>query len=129
MINVGEDVRRNRGSRVVAKLSDTVQGMMAQWTEEQFPLYCETMELIRQNAPVQWARLFQEAVKMGITKQTDININISRQKDRDELQALVRSRIPLPDNGTYTPFEEVTQEPLPLKATNVEEKEEATYPL
>lgn len=116
-MDVGEDVRRGRGARAVAKLSDTVQGMMAQWTEEQFPLYCETMELIRQNAPVQWAKLFQEAVKMGITKQTDININISRQKDRDDLQALVRSRISLPNKGDYVPYVEVKpneKEPLPL---------------
>lgn len=113
MRDVGPDVKR--GSKAVAKLSETVQGMMNQWVEDQFPMYVETMELIRQNAPVQWAKLFQEAVKMGITKQTDININISRQKDRDDLQALVRSRIPLPDNGTYVPYEEVEPESIEAK--------------
>lgn len=110
MRDVGPDVKR--GSKAVAKLSETVQGMMNQWVEDQFPMYVETMELIRQNAPVQWAKLFQEAVKMGITRQTDININISRQKDRDDLQALVRSRIPLPDKGTYVPYEEVEPESI-----------------
>jgi hypothetical protein len=114
-MDVGKDVRRNRGSRTVAKLSDTVQGMMANWTEENFPLFNETMELIRENAPVQWAKLYLESVKLGVVKQSEININISRQKDRDDLQALVRSRIPLQDKGTYTPYEEVRQEPSPLK--------------
>jgi hypothetical protein len=114
-MDVGQDVRRNRGSKAVAKLSDTVQGMMANWTEENFPLFNETMELIRENAPVQWAKLYLESVKMGIVRQTDININISRQKDRDDLQALVRSRIPLPDNGTYVPYEEVEPESIEAK--------------
>jgi hypothetical protein len=126
MRDVGPDVKR--GSKAVAKLSETVQGMMNQWVEDQFPMYVETMELIRQNAPVQWAKLFQEAVKMGITKQTDININISRQKDRDDLQALVRSRIPLTDKGTYTPYEEVKPEPLPLSREKGEEDSPTPLP-
>jgi hypothetical protein len=65
------------------------------------------MELIREKAPLQWLKLYQESVKMGIVKQTDINITISRQKDREDLQALVRSRIPLPERGEYVPYEEI----------------------
>lgn len=117
MRDVGEDVTRGRNSKAVAKLSDTVQGMMASWTEDNFPMFKETMELIRNHAPVQWSKLYLESVKMGIVKQTDININISRQRDREDLQALVRSRIPLPDKGSYVSFEEVRpkeQEPLPM---------------
>ena len=114
-MDVGKDVKRNRGTRAVAKLSDTVQGMMSSWTEENFPMFKETMDLIRENAPVHWAKLYMEAVKLGIEKNTNINININRQKDRDDLQALVRSRVSLPDTGTYVPYEEVTPEPLPLK--------------
>lgn len=119
-MDAGEDVRRRKTPQAISKLSNTVQGMMAKWTEESFPLYCETMELIRKNAPVQWARLYQEAVKMGIVKQSEISISISRQKDREDLQALVRSRIPLPDKGNYVPYEEITTKeslsapPLPL---------------
>ena len=122
-MDVGEDVRRNRSSKAIAKLSDTVQGMMASWTEENFPMFNETMELIRLNAPVQWAKLYLESVKMGIVKQSEININISRQKDRDELQALVRSRIQLTDKGGYVPYEEVKPkelEPLPIPDKNEE---------
>jgi hypothetical protein len=121
-MDVGEDVRRSRGSKAVAKLSDTVQGMMANWTEENFPMFNETMELIRVNAPVQWAKLYLESVKMGIVRQTDINIHISRQKDRDDLQALVRTRTPLPDKGNYVPFVEVERgeaEALPRHAEKV----------
>lgn len=115
-MNVGEDVVKRRGSRAISKLSDTVQGMMGQWTEEQFPNFVETMELIRKNAPVRYVQLYMEAVKMGIVRQTDININISRKKDRDDLQALVRSRIQLPE-GVYVPFEEVRpKDALPTEA-------------
>ena len=120
-MDVGKDVRKGRGGKALAKLSDTVQGMMCKWTEDNFPMFIETMELIRENAPVQWTRLYMEAVKMGIIKESNINININRQKDRDDLQALVRSRVTLPDHGTYTPYEEVKPEPLPLR------KEEEEY--
>ena len=113
-MEVGKDVRR-RGSKAIAKLSDHVQGMMNQWTEEQFPNFVETMELIRDGAPVQYVKLYMEAVKLGVVRQTDINININRQKDREDLQALVRTKIQLPTEiGTqrveYTPFEEVEKE-------------------
>ena len=111
-MDVGKDVRRSRGSRAVAKLSDTVQGMMASWTEENFPLFNETMELIRDHAPVQYAKLYMDAVKMGIIKESNINININRQQDREELQALVRTRITLPDKGSYTPYEEIKPKEL-----------------
>jgi hypothetical protein len=124
MRDAGEDIKRGRNSKAVAKLSDTVQGMMASWTEDNFPMFNETMELIRKNAPVQWAKLYLESVKMGIVKQSEININISRQKDRDDLQALVRSRIPIADKGCYVPYIEVKSseaEPLPLP--NKEEEE------
>jgi hypothetical protein len=114
-MDVGKDVIRKRGSKAINKLADTVQGMMAQWTEDNFLQFEETMKLIQEGAPVQWVKLYLEAVKLGIEKNTNINININRQKDRDDLQALVRSRISLPDRGTYVPYEEVKQEPLPLK--------------
>lgn len=114
-MDVGKDVRRNKGGKAIAKLSDTVQGMMNQWTESNFPMFEETMELIREGAPVQWVKLYMEAVKLGIVKESNINININRQKDREDLQALVRTKISLPDAGTYTPYEEVRPQPLPLK--------------
>lgn len=110
--DLGPDGRR--GSKAMVKLSDTVQGMMSQWTEDNFTQFEETMQLIKEGAPVQWVKLYLEAVKLGIEKNTNINININRQRDRDDLQALVRSRITLPDKGPYVPFEEVTPEPLPL---------------
>ena len=106
--DVGPDGRR--GSKAMVKLSDTVQGMMSQWTEDNFSQFEETMKLIKDGAPVQWVKLYLEAVKLGIEKNTNINININRQKDRDDLQALVRSRISLPNSGSYVPFEEVKPE-------------------
>ncbi|MCR5270564.1 MAG: hypothetical protein K6D91_06055 [Prevotella sp.] len=106
----------NRNSKQVAKLSATVQDMMNQWADDQFTYFKQTMELIREGAPVQWVKLYMEAVKMGIIKETNVNININREADRANLQALVRSRVtsvvpeqertPLPDR-VYTPYEEV----------------------
>jgi hypothetical protein len=124
-MDVGKDVRRRKGTAAVAKLADTVQGMMSQWTEDNFAQFEETMKLIKDGAPVQWVKLYMEAVKMGIVKESNININISRQKDRDDLQALVRSRIPISDKGTYVPYEEVgpisiEAEPLPRKSADEE---------
>lgn len=105
MIDVGKDVRRRKGG-AVAKLADNVQGMMNEWTEDKFGLFEETMELIRENAPVQWVKLYMEAVKMGIVKESNINININRQKDRDDLMALVRTRV-TPQLEHYTPYVEI----------------------
>ena len=117
-MDVGPDVRRNRGNKAVAKLSDTVQGMMNEWTEDNFGYFQQTMELIRENAPIQWAKLYMDAVKMGIVKESNINININRQQDREELQALVRTRITLPDKGSYTPYEEIK----PKELVSIKEK-------
>lgn len=106
MRDVGPDGKK--GSKAIVKLSDTVQGMMNQWTEKNFSQFEETMKLIKEGAPVQWVKLYMEAVKLGIEKNTNINININRQKDRDDLQALVRTRVQLPtDRGDYVPYEEV----------------------
>lgn len=115
MTDVGSDVRIKRSNSRVVKLSETVQDMMSNWTADNFCLFEETMKQIKEGAPVQWVKLYMEAVKMGIVKQTDINININRQRDREDLQALVRTRLPSPEAGTYTSFEEVRPEPLPLK--------------
>lgn len=122
MRDVGPDVRRRKNSGAVRKLAETVQGMMDQWTEDEYPHFVETMELIREGAPVQWVKLYLEAVKMGVVRESNITININRQKDRDELQALVRSRISLTDKGTYTPFEEVKSQPLPIPVKKKEEE-------
>ena len=119
MREVGEDIRR--GKKAVMKLADTVKGMMNQWTEDEFPHFKETMELIREHAPVQYAKLYMDAVKMGIVRESNINININRQKDREDLQALVRTKISLPDNGTYTPYEEI--KPKQIVALDKEEEE------
>lgn len=106
MEDIGKDIRR-RGSKAVAKLADTVQGMMGKWTEDNFSQFEETMDLIKDGAPVQWVKLYLEAVKLGIEKNTNINININRQKDRDDLQALVRSRVSRINKGGYTAYEEI----------------------
>lgn len=120
IIDVGEDIKRRKGGGKMAKLAENVQGMMGQWTEDSFPMFEETMELIRKNAPVHWAKLYLEAVKMGITKEQNINININRQRDRDDLQALVRTRVPQ-QIPAYTPFVEVeSKEPekIPISSSD-----------
>lgn len=114
MRDAGVPSRREKAKAVNA-LAKTVQDRMQSWTDDNFHNFEETMELIREGAPVQWVRLYMEAVKLGLDKTTNINININRQQDRENLQALVRTRIPtgLPQAApTYTPYIEV---PQPIK--------------
>lgn len=98
---------RKEKSRVANAMAKTMQERLTHWTEDNFGYFEEVMDMIREGAPVQWVKLYMEAVKLGLVKESNINININRQQDRENLQALVRSRIPLPDRGTYTPYEEV----------------------
>lgn len=119
-MDVGKDVRRKRESAVAKKMAAAIPELLQKWTMDNYPYFEQTMELIRDGAPVQWVKLYLEAVKLGVVKESNINININRQKDRDDLQALVRTKITLPDTGTYTPFEEVKPEPLPLKTKEEE---------
>lgn len=110
---------RREKSKLANRLAKTVQDRMAHWTEDTFVYFEQTMEIIRDGAPVQWVKLYMEAVKLGIVRESTVNININRQQDRENLQALVRSRIPLPDKGTYTPYEEVREkETMGIKAGN-----------
>lgn len=106
---------RKEKSKLANAMAKTVQDKMMYWTEDNFGYFEQTMDMIREGAPVQWVKLYMEAVKLGIVKESNINININRQQDRENLQALVRSRIPLPESGAYTPYEEVKQkDPIPL---------------
>jgi hypothetical protein len=114
-MDIGKDVRRKKTDVVARKLAATVPDLIQGWTADNFHAYVETMELIREGAPVQWVKLYHEAVKMGLERNTNINININRQQDRENLQALVRTRIPLTNNGAYTPYEEVIPEKIPVK--------------
>lgn len=106
MTDVGKDVRIRHAKGSVACLGESVSKMMSNWTEDNFPYFEQTMNLIREGAPVQWVKLYMEAVKMGLVKETNINVNINRQQDRESLQALVRTRIPV-GIESYTPYEEV----------------------
>ena len=114
-MDCGEDVKRRTGHAVEVSLANAISKnavqLMAQWTEDNFFAYVETMEQIRKNAPVQWAKLYQDAIKMGLAKETNININFNRQQDREGLQGLVRARL-LPEHGDYVPYEEVKPKKL-----------------
>ena len=82
------------------------------WTEDNFCYFEQTMAMVREGAPVQWLKLYMEAVKLGIVKESNINITVSRQQDRENLQALVRTRIPMglsQAEPRYTPYVEITQ--------------------
>ena len=124
MRDAGVPSRREK-SKLANAMAKTVQDKLMNWTEDNFTYFEQTMEMVREGAPVQWLKLYMEAIKLGIVKESNININISRQKDRDDLQALVRSRIPISDKGTYVPYEEVgpisiEAEPLPRKSADEE---------
>jgi hypothetical protein len=120
-MDVGKDVRKRGSSKAIAKLAETVQGMMSQWTEDNFGMFEETMELIREGAPVQWVRLYLDAVKMGIVKEANINININRQQDREALQGLAKARL-LPNSIVYTPYEAIKPEQIPVDKGKKEEE-------
>lgn len=109
-MDVGKDIRRRRTGSITKMLANVVPENMQEWTIDNFDKYVETMELIREGAPVQWARLYHDAVKMGLDKNVNVNVNISREQDRINLQALVKARVPaLDNNGAYTPYEEVRE--------------------
>ena len=110
-MDVGEDVRRNKAV-VLAKQAE--KGFIEGWLLDNQESFIEVMKLIKDGAPVQFAKLYLEAYKMGLVKETNININFNRQQDREGLQGLVRSRM-LPTQGAYTPYEEVKPRELVKK--------------
>ena len=114
MRDAGVPSRREK-SKLAQAMAKTVQDKITQWTEDNFTYFEQTMELIREGAPVQWVKLYMEAHKLGIVKESNVNININRQQDREQLQALVRARIPLTDSGTYTPYEEVKPREIAIR--------------
>ena len=105
-MDCGKDVRR-KGAAGLAKIAN--KGFVEGWLLDNQERFVETMELIREGAPVQWARLYVDLHKLGISREANINININRQQDRERLQALITTRIDtLPQD--YTQFEEVPLE-------------------
>lgn len=114
MRDAGVPSRREK-SKAANALAKTVQDRMSQWADDNFQNFEETMTLIREGAPVKWVQLYMEAVKLGIIKESNINININRQQDRENLQALVRTRIPLPESGQYTPYEEIKPKEIVMR--------------
>lgn len=123
MIDVGEDIKVHKNNKVERKMANALlknaPDMLQKWTVDNFHNFEETMEMIRDGAPVQYVRLYLQAVQLGLVKNTNINVNlnINRQQDRENLQALVRAREhhALTDAGSYIPYEEVKPQPLPLK--------------
>lgn len=108
MRDAGLPSRKEKAKLAIA-MAKTVQDKMMHWTDDNFTYFEQTMEMIREGAPVQWVKLYMDAVKLGIIRESNVNVNvnINREQDRENLQALVRTRITLPDKGTYTPYEEV----------------------
>ena len=108
-MDVGKNVIRKSGHKVEQRLADAVAKRMACWTEDNFVYFEQVMDMIREGAPVQWVKLYMQAVSMGLAKETNINISIDRRQDRENLQALVRARLTpqLTTTGEYTPYEEV----------------------
>lgn len=98
-------------SKLAKHMAKAVQDKMMNWTEDNFGYFEQTMDMIREGAPVQWVKLYMEAVKLGLDKTTNININVNRQQDHENLQALVRSRIPLPSSSMNTTVIEATPQP------------------
>lgn len=122
-MDVGENVRGHRNNAKSAALANKLaqSDFMQGWLLDNQQAFIETMNLIKDGAPVKWAELYMKAYQMGLVKEQNINININRQQDRESLQALVRARLPQPGAGTYTTYEEV--KPMELE---VERREYGT---
>lgn len=131
-MDAGKDVRPNKklATQMAKAMENNAESLMQRWTVDNFWYYEQTMELIREGAPVKWTELYQNAVKMGMTRNTNININISRQQDREQLQALVRTRISprLTDKGEYVDFREIDQSGKPVDTSLSEDGESAFRP-
>ena len=110
-MDCGEDIKRNKAVNL-AKQAE--KGFIEGWLVDNQQSFIEVMKLIKDGAPVQFAKLYLEAYKMGLVRETNININFNRQQDREGLQGLVRSRM-LTDNGSYTPYEEIRPKELVQK--------------
>lgn len=110
MRNVGPDVKKNTGLGLAKQAQ---KDFMAAWLIDNQLLFKETMEAIREHAPVQYAKLYLEAMKMQSERQQNITFNINRQQDREDLQALVRTRVTpaLTQQGEFVPYTEVEASP------------------
>lgn len=112
-MDVGKDVRRRKDLSKLADVAykDFISGYFSENVDKMY----ETMDMIRENAPVQWMKLNIELMKLGMGREQNINININRQQDREALQGLVRTRLTLPESGTFTPYEEIKKKRIELK--------------
>lgn len=114
------DVGPTRGG--VRGLADRVQrDFLTGWLMDNQENFIEAMEVIREGSPVKYAKLYLEAAKIGMTKEQNININVvDRERDRERLQALVKTRVTssLPN---YTPYEEVKPRELDNLRTEKED--------
>lgn len=119
MRDVGKDVRR-RGAQVLA--SKVQKDFLNGWLLDHQEAFIETMDLIQELNPVKFSELYLKAYQLGVGSQSNTNINITlgRQQDRDRLQALVNTRVtPLP--SSYTSFEEVKPKELEVKEIEKEQ--------
>ena len=121
-MDVGENVKGGRHNAKTTALANKLaqSDFMQGWLLDNQQAFVDTMNLIKDGAPVKWAELYMKAYQMGLVKEQNINININRQQDRESLQALVRTRLPQPTEGTYTSYEEI-------KPTNELEIERIEY--
>lgn len=115
MSDVGKDIRRNSANALATKIANS--DFMNGWLIDNQDNFVETMNLVREGAPVKWLELYMKAYSLGIIKETNINVNFNRQEDKQNLQALVRTRVKpsLPDGGEYIPFEEIKPKKIALK--------------
>ncbi len=115
MRDAGVPSRREK-AKAANELSVAAQkNFLENWCEDNEQNFCAVMDLIKDGAPVQYARLYLEAKKLTMARESNINININRQQDRENLQALVRARMPLPENGSFTPYEEVKPKEIVMR--------------
>ena len=122
-MDVGENVKGGRHNAKTTALANKLaqSDFMQGWLLDNQQAFVDTMNLIKDGAPVKWAELYMKAYQMGLVKEQNINININRQQDRESLQALVRTRLPQPTEGTYTSYEEIKPKEIVAKGMGNED--------
>lgn len=116
--DIGPNVRRTAFRRLE---NEGQREYLERWLLDNRAQFEETMEFIREGAPVQWAKLYKDFIALTTARESTVNVNINRHQDRENLQALVRARIN--SAGAFTPYEEVKPKELETINTNDNERE------
>lgn len=106
------DIGRDPRSKNVDKLAKVIEReFIDNWLDDNEQNFVEAMNLVKESNPAKFADLYLKAKQMRTARESNVNININRQRDYDDLEALMRSRQPqqLENKPDYTPYIEMPE--------------------